>query len=302
MTLLVRGIRCTYPSGVRALDDVSIDVAPGMFGLLGPNGAGKSTLMRIVVTLQRPDAGTVTLDGRDALAHPAAVRASLGYLPQDFGFHANVPVQETLAHFAALKGYAEAGVRRDVVESLLQRVNLWEARHRVNAALSGGMRQRLGVAIALCGDPRLLVLDEPTAGLDPAERHRLYEVLAACGDRSIVLLSTHLVEDVHALCPAMAIIDQGRVVAQGAPDDLVREFRGRLWRRVVASDGVASGPADDALAALRRAHRVIAVRRQGARQVAHIVADAPPDALSVAVEPSLEDAYFARVGARADEG
>ena len=163
MALQLRDIRCTYASGVRALDGVSLDVPPGMFGLLGPNGAGKSTLMRIVVTLQRPDAGQVTLDGVDVLANPGAVRASLGYLPQEFGFHANVPVQDTLAHFATLKGYGDPPERRAVVESLLRRVNLWEARDLVTGALSGGMRQRLGVAIALCGDPRLLVLDEPTA-------------------------------------------------------------------------------------------------------------------------------------------
>jgi len=293
MTLTLRDVACTYPSGVRALDGVSLTVPRGMFGLLGPNGAGKSTLMRIVVTLQRPDRGSIALDGTDVLAEPERVRASLGYLPQDFGFHPNVPVQETLAHFAALKGYGDPGERRDVVSALLQRVNLWAARDRPAGALSGGMRQRLGVAIALCGAPRLLVLDEPTAGLDPAERHRLYDVLAECGDAAVVLLSTHLVEDVHALCPALAIIDRGRVVAQGAPEALVAELRGRLWHRPVAPG---------AIERLRGAHQVIAVRRHGARQVAHLVADRAPDAQSVPAEPTLEDAYFARVGARAEEG
>jgi ABC-type multidrug transport system ATPase subunit len=264
-----------------------------MFGLLGPNGAGKSTLMRIIVTLQRPDRGSITLDGFDALADPARVRASLGYLPQDFGFHPNVPVQETLAHFAALKGYGDSGERRDVVAALLQRVNLWAARDRPAGALSGGMRQRLGVAIALCGAPRLLVLDEPTAGLDPAERHRLYDVLAECGDAAVVLLSTHLVEDVHALCPALAIIDQGRMVAQGAPEELVAALRGRLWHRPVAP-----GEIDG----LRASHEVIALRRHGARQVAHLLAERAPDTESIPAEPTLEDAYFARVGARAEEG
>lgn len=293
MSLVLRDVSCTYPSGVRALDGVSLDVPPGMFGLLGPNGAGKSTLMRIIVTLQRPGTGSVMVDGIDALADAAAVRASLGYLPQDFGFHPNVSVQETLDHFAALKGFAGRRERRDVVEALLQRVNLWNARARAAGTLSGGMRQRLGVAIALCGAPRLLVLDEPTAGLDPAERHRLYDILAECGDRAVVLLSTHLVEDVHALCPAMAIIDQGRVVARGAPADLVAGLRGRLWERMVAAGEEA---------ALRAAHQVIALRRQGARQVAHILAERRPDADSVPTEPTLEDAYFARVGPRAAEG
>ncbi len=293
MSLVIRDIRCTYPSGLRALDGVSLDVPRGMFGLLGPNGAGKSTLMRIVVTLQRPDAGIVTLDGYDALAEPARVRASLGYLPQDFGFHPNVPVRETLAHFATLKGHVDAGERRAVVDALLQRVNLWPERARAAGALSGGMRQRLGVAIALCGAPRLLVLDEPTAGLDPAERHRLYDVLAACGEEAVVLLSTHLVEDVHALCPAMAIIDRGRVVARGAPDDLIAPLRGRLWHRVLAAGETDSGG---------DAARWITVRRRGAQQVAHIVADGAPDAASIAAEPTLEDAYFAHVGRAGGEG
>lgn len=222
MTLDIHEISCTYPSGVRALDGVSLTVPRGIFGLLGPNGAGKSTLMRMVVTLQRPDRGTITFDGIDAVANPAAVRASLGYLPQDFGFHPNVRVHETLDHFAALKGFMEAPERREVVDALLQRVNLWEARHRACGTLSGGMRQRLGVAIALCGAPRLIVLDEPTAGLDPGERHRLYDVLAECGDRAVVLLSTHLVEDVRSICPTMAIIDRGRVVAHGVAADVMR--------------------------------------------------------------------------------
>jgi len=292
VTLQLRGVSCTYASGVRALDGVSLDIPPGMFGLLGPNGAGKSTLMRIVVTLQRPDAGTVLLDGLDAQHDPSAIRASLGYLPQDFGFHANVPVQETLAHFAALKGY-DGTARRDVVAQLLQRVNLWEARQRPAGTLSGGMRQRLGVAIALCGEPRLLVLDEPTAGLDPGERHRLYDILAECGDRAVVVLSTHLVEDVHALCPALAILDRGRVVAQGSPDVLIEALAGRLWHRQVQSD--------DEVAMLRRDHMIIAVRRRGARRVVHLVADVAPDARCVPAEPTLEDAYFATVGPRADD-
>ncbi|MFP5355675.1 MAG: ATP-binding cassette domain-containing protein, partial [Gemmatimonadota bacterium] len=274
-------------------DGVSLEVPPGMFGLLGPNGAGKSTLMRIIVTLQRPGTGTVLVDGIDVLANPAAVRASLGYLPQDFGFHPNVPVQETLDHFAALKGFADRRERHDVVDALLHRVNLWDARSRAAGTLSGGMRQRLGVAIALCGTPRLLVLDEPTAGLDPAERHRLYDILAECGDRAMVLLSTHIVEDVNALCPAMAIIDQGRVVACGAPGDLVAGLRGRLWQRSVAAGDETT---------LRGAHQVIALRRQGAQQVARILAEYRPDADSVPVEPTLEDAYFARLGPRAVEG
>ena len=284
MALALRSLRVTYPGGHVALDDVSLDVPAGLFGLLGPNGAGKSTLMRVVATLQRPDAGTVTLDGRDALADPAAVRRRLGYLPQDFGFPPNVPVQELLAHFAALEGYAPRATRAAVVADLLQRVNLWEARARPAGALSGGMRQRLGLAIALCGDPALLILDEPTAGLDPAERHRLYDLLAACGERATVLLSTHLVEDVQALCPAMAILHCGRLVAAGAPGALVAPLRGRLWERPLG-DGEGQGDA----------HALLRVRRRGGQRVASLLADAPPDARCTTAEPTLEDAYFAYV-------
>ncbi len=230
MALVLHEVTCRYPGGVRALDGVSLAVPRGLFGLLGPNGAGKSTLMRIVVTLQRPDHGRVTFGDIDVLADPMAVRASLGYLPQDFGFHPNVPVQETLDHFAALKGFVAPGERREVVEALLARVNLWEARSRSCGALSGGMRQRLGVAIALCGAPRLLVLDEPTAGLDPGERHRLYDLLAECAENSVVLLSTHLVEDVQATCPRMAVLEGGRVTAQGAPMEVLAALP-REWTR-----------------------------------------------------------------------
>lgn len=292
MPLVVRNVSCTYPSGLKALDDVSLDVERGLFGLLGPNGAGKSTLMRIIATLQRPDRGSVTVDDIDALVESTRVRASLGYLPQDFGFHPNVPVEETLGHFATLKGYTERDERRAVVDALLERVNLSSSRRRLAGALSGGMRQRLGVAIALCGAPRLLVLDEPTAGLDPAERHRLYDVLAACGEGAVVLLSTHLVEDVYALCPAMAIIDRGRVVARGTPDSLVVPLRGRLWHRPVAP-GERASPRDG--------ERWIAVRRRGAQPVAYIVADHRPDGACVAAEPTLEDAYFALVANAATE-
>jgi len=291
--LVVRGVSCTYPPGLKALDDVSLDLAHGLFGLLGPNGAGKSTLMRIIATLQRPDRGAISVDGVDALTDPARVRASLGYLPQDFGFHPNVPVEETLEHFATLKGYTERGERRAVVDALLERVNLTSSRRRLAGALSGGMRQRLGVAIALCGAPRLLVLDEPTAGLDPGERHRLYDVLAACGEDAVVLLSTHLVEDVYALCPAMAIIDRGRVVARGTPDSLVAPLRGRLWHRPVAPGETASPTEGE---------RWITVRRRGAQPVAHIVADRAPDGPSVPAEPTLEDAYFAIVNNADAEG
>ena len=291
MHLAVAEVSKRYPSGILALDGVSLDVAPGMFGLLGPNGAGKSTLMRVIATLLRPDAGSVRFGDVDVLADPMAMRATLGYLPQEFGLYPNIPVGETLEHFVALKGYPHPARRRDVADALLQRTNLTEQRNTLVGSLSGGMRQRLGVAIALAGRPRLLILDEPTAGLDPAERHRLYDLLAEVGDGVTVILSTHIVEDVRELCTALALIDRGRVVLRGDPEALVRELRGRLWRRPLEP-----GEADS----VRARHRVISTRRVAGRPVAHIVADHPPDAASTLLEPTLEDAYFLRVGAGAD--
>ena len=292
MRLVVDGVCKRYPSGALALDDVSLDVPPGMFGLLGPNGAGKSTLMRVIATLLPPDSGSVRYGDVDALSEPAAMRAALGYLPQEFGLYPNIPVQETLEHFVALKGHPRPAERREVAAALLHRTNLTGQRASLVGALSGGMRQRLGVAIALAGSPRLLILDEPTAGLDPAERHRLYDLLADVGDGVTVVLSTHIVEDVRELCTALALIDRGRVVMRGAPDEIVGELRGRLWRRVLEP-----GEAES----VRARHHVISLRRVAGRPVAHIVADHRPDAASTLAEPSLEDAYFLCLGEAADE-
>jgi ABC-2 type transport system ATP-binding protein len=290
MSLVVAGVSKRYQSGVLALDDVSLEVRTGMFGLLGPNGAGKSTLMRVIATLLPPDAGQVRLGEIDALRNPAAMRAQLGYLPQEFGLYPNVPVQETLEHFVALKGFAERRERKEHAAALLERTNLLAQRALPVSTLSGGMRQRLGVAIALAGRPRLLVLDEPTAGLDPAERHRLYDLLSAIGDDVVVILSTHIVEDVRELCTSLALIDQGHVVLHGDPEAIVGELRGRLWRRELSRGDKAR---------LSAKHHIISMRRLAGRPVAHIVSDAPPDERATSVEPTLEDAYFFRVGDRA---
>ncbi|HET6362890.1 MAG TPA: ABC transporter ATP-binding protein, partial [Gemmatimonadota bacterium] len=217
MHLTIRDLSKSYPNGTRALNDVSLDIPKGMFGLLGRNGAGKSTLMRIIATLQEPDEGTITLGDLDVLRQKSEVRKTLGYLPQSFGFHSKAKAQRLLEHFAVLKGIGEPGIRRDVVEALLQQTNLWEVRGEKLGTFSGGMRQRFGVAVALLGNPRLIIVDEPTAGLDPEERVRFLNLLSQIGEDSVVILSTHIVEDVEELCSRMAIIDQGEILLEAEP-------------------------------------------------------------------------------------
>lgn len=282
--LVLTDVSKAFAGGITALRGVSLDIGPGMFGLLGPNGAGKSTLMRVIATLLQPDTGSVRWSDIDVLANPAAVRAHLGYLPQEFGLYPNVPVQDTLSHFAALKGISP-GDREGVVAALLERTNLLDVRHRAAGTLSGGMRQRLGVAITLAGDPQLLILDEPTAGLDPAERWRLYDLLAEIADQRVVLLSTHLVDDVRALCREMAVMRQGRVVARGVPALMVKELRGKVWSRPWR-DGDTLGD------------HVMFVRRDAGMRMTRLFAEAQP-AGAVAVEPDLEDVYFSLVGSQA---
>ncbi len=283
MQLQIRGVSKTYDNGVRALDNVSLTIAAGMYGLLGPNGAGKSTLMRIVATLQEPDEGTIHLGDIDVVAEKARTREVLGYLPQDFGLYPRVTAEALLTHFAVLEGIAERGARRDVVESLLRQTNLWEVRKAKLGTYSGGMRQRFGIAIALLGDPRLLIVDEPTAGLDPSERVRFLNLLSELGQRSVVVLSTHIVEDVSELCTRMAIIHEGRILLEAEPLRAVEELNGRIWRRVVRTDE---------LDALAREHAVISTRLLAGRTIAHVFAEASPGAEFEAVQPDLKDVYF----------
>jgi ABC-2 type transport system ATP-binding protein len=281
--LSIRDLTHVYANGTRALDDVSLDVAKGMFGLLGPNGAGKSTLMRSVATLQTPTSGSIRFGDIDVLAQPEALRRTLGYLPQDFGVYPRVSAYDMLDHMAVLKGVAEAKARRETVESLLNQTNLWAVRKKALAGFSGGMRQRFGIAQALIGDPGLIIVDEPTAGLDPEERNRFLNLLAEIGENVVVILSTHIVEDVADLCPAMAIIVDGRIVRQGAPTDLMASLKGRIWMKTI----------DKAeLEAARTRHEVISTRLFAGRTVIHIASDTDPGQGFAPVTGGLEDVYF----------
>jgi ABC-type multidrug transport system ATPase subunit len=281
--LTIRGLSKTYPNGTQALKDVSLDIPPGMFGLLGRNGAGKSTLMRILATLQEPDAGTATLGTVDVVREKDRVRETLGYLPQSFGFHPRVSAERLLEHFAVLKGLVEGGVRRDVVDALLRRTNLWDVRRHRVGTFSGGMRQRLGVAVALLGSPKLIIVDEPTAGLDPEERVRFLNLLGEIGEDSVVILSTHIVEDVEELCSRLAIIDRGEILLAAEPARAIEELRGRIWRRSVSRDE---------LPALERELPVISTKLLAGRTIAHVYADASPGAAFEPVAPDLKDVYF----------
>lgn len=283
MHLRIRNISKTYPNGVRALADVSLTIPPGMFGLLGPNGAGKSTLMRMIATLQDPDGGTIELGELDVLRQKEEVRKTLGYLPQEFGVYPNVSAENLLDHFALLKGVSSRRARKEVVEALLRQTNLWEVRKQKLGGYSGGMRQRFGVAVALLGNPKLLIVDEPTAGLDPAERVRFLNLLSELGENSVVLLSTHIVEDVSDLCTRMAIIDQGKILLEAEPLRAVDDLRGRIWRRVISKEE---------LPALERAHAVISTKLLAGRTVVRVYSDAAPGPGFEPAEPGLEDVYF----------
>lgn len=281
--LAARGISVAYPGGVRALDDVAIEVSRGaVFGLLGPNGAGKSTLLRVLATLQQPDVGSVTLAGIDAIADPERARAHLGFLPQEFGFPAALTPLELLDHFALLKGFARASERRDAVHSMLERLSLWSVRTRAVNALSGGMRQRLGLAVALIGAPDVLIVDEPTVALDPAERHRVHDLLMELAETRAVVLSTHLVADVDALCHATMILHRGRVVRLGSPQELRAALRGRVYRARLAR-GEAVGA--------RAAQRVVREFLVAGDVEMTVMADAPPDNRFHAAEPTLDDVF-----------
>ena len=281
--LEIAGLTHVYGNGTRALDGVSLSVPMGMFGLLGPNGAGKSTLMRTVATLQTPTSGTIRFDDIDVIAEPERLRRTLGYLPQDFGVYPRVSAYDMLDHMAVLKGIGSAADRRATVEGLLHQVNLWGVRKKALAGFSGGMRQRFGIAQALIGNPRLIIVDEPTAGLDPEERNRFLNLLGEIGDNVVVILSTHIVEDVADLCPRMAVLAGGRILLEGAPLELIEGTRGRIWQKTIARDE---------MEAYRERYRVISTRLFAGRTVIHVMADAHPGDGFAPVAGGLEDVYF----------
>ena len=286
MELQIRDLSKTYGNGVHALNGVTLTIPRGMYGLLGPNGAGKSTLMRTLATLQEPDSGSVRLGELDVLRNKDEMRRTLGYLQQEFGVYPNVRAERLLEHFAVLKGIPR-GARKEVVEALLRQTNLWDVRREKLGGFSGGMRQRFGVAVALLGNPKLIIVDEPTAGLDPAERVRFLNLLSELGENSIVILSTHIVEDVVELCSRMAIIDRGEILLEAEPLRSVAELRGRIWRRIVSRDE---------LAEVERRHAVISTRLLAGRTVVHVYGDSSPGADFEPVEPGLEDVYFSVMG------
>ncbi len=284
MTMLtIRGLTKTYANGTRALDNVDLEIPRGMFGLLGPNGAGKSTLMRTIATLQRPDQGSVQFEDIDVLADPDSARGILGYLPQEFGVYPRVSAEALLNHLAILKGLTDKAERRECVHALLHQTNLWDVHKKAVAGFSGGMRQRFGVAQALLGSPRLLIVDEPTAGLDPAERQRFLDLICEVGEQVAVIFSTHLVDDVRELCPNMAILDQGRVLMTGKPEECIASLAGHVWSR---------GCERDELAELRSQHRVISTKRRAGKVRVHVHSEGAPEGFE-AVQPDLEDVYFA---------
>jgi ABC-2 type transport system ATP-binding protein len=278
----------TYSNGVRALDNVSLDIPNGMFGLLGPNGAGKSSLMRTIATLQEADSGSIRFNGIDVLKDKDAVRRQLGYLPQDFGVYPKVSAEDLLNHFAVLKGLTARGQRKDVVEGLLHQVNLWDARKRGLGGFSGGMRQRFGIAQALIGDPKLVIVDEPTAGLDPEERNRFLNLLSEIGESVVVILSTHIVEDVTDLCPNMAIINKGQVLLTGKPLDAIAALNERVWSATVAKPQ---------LAEYQGRFNVLSTRLVGGQPVIHVYSEDQPEAGFHKIDPDLEDVYFQRLRA-----
>jgi ABC-2 type transport system ATP-binding protein len=284
--LTITDLSHIYPNGVKAISNLSLTIPKGMFGLLGPNGAGKSTLMRSIATLQTPTRGTIQFGDIDVLKQPTRLRAQLGYLPQEFGVYPRVSALQLLDHFARLKGFSKAKERLEMIEGLLSQVNLWEARKKAVASFSGGMRQRFGIAQALIGDPKLLIVDEPTAGLDPEERARFLNLLAGLSDEAAIILSTHIVEDVSDLCPNMAIMAGGRIVLEGNTSELIGRLDGIVWRKVVSRTEVAEHQSQ---------YRVIATRLFAGETVLHVLSETDPANGFLPLQQGLEELYMATI-------
>jgi ABC-2 type transport system ATP-binding protein len=291
VALTIEGLSKTYPNGVRALKNLSLSIGNNMFGLLGPNGAGKSTLMRTVATLQDPDTGYINLDGIDVLKQKDQVRRILGYLPQEFGVYPKISALDMLHHLAVMKGMTSSAERKDVVDALLQQTNLWDIRKKALSTFSGGMQQRFGIAQALLGNPRLIIVDEPTAGLDPTERNRFLNLLSSVGSDRTVILSTHIVDDVRQLCPRMAIIASGELLLEGAPNDTLAALNERIWSKVVASDAE--------LRSVERELHVISTHLVGGQHELRVYSESFPGDGFRAVDSSLEDVYFLNLSQQA---
>ena len=284
MSLEIRGISKRYPNGVQALNNLSLSIGNNMFGLLGPNGAGKSTLMRTIATLQDPDSGQILLNGLDVVANKDAVRRQLGYLPQEFGVYPRISALDMLHHLAVMKGISKSSERKEIVDALLRQTNLWDARKKALSTYSGGMKQRFGIAQALLANPKLIIVDEPTAGLDPAERNRFLNLLSSLARDVIVILSTHIVEDVRELCPRMAIISNGEVVLEGAPDEALERLTNCIWSIVVHSE--------EEFAAVSAQYKVVSTKLQGGAHELRIHSETAPGDGFRQVDPALEDVYF----------
>lgn len=284
MELKISSLSKTYSNGVNALQNVNLTISTGMYGLLGPNGAGKSTLMRTLATLQEADSGTVMLGDLDVLKEKLEVRKILGYLPQEFGVYPKVSAYDMLEHIAILKGITHQ--RKEMVHALLKRVNLWDVRKKALGGFSGGMKQRFGIAQALLGDPKLIIVDEPTAGLDPGERNRFYNLLSEIGEQVIVILSTHIVDDVKELCSQMAIIDKGRVLFEGSPSDALASIKGKIWSRDVSKQE---------LPAFTEKYPVISTRMVAGKPLAHVFSESAPDTSFESIQPDLEDVFFTHI-------
>ena len=286
MNLTITNLSKTYSNGVRALNDVSLEIPTGMFGLLGPNGAGKSSLMRTIATLQDPDTGSITLGDLDVLKEKDEVRKILGYLPQEFGVYPKINAEVLLDHLAVLKGVTNKKQRKELVDTLLNKTNLWKARKKNLGGYSGGMKQRFGIAQALLSNPKLIIVDEPTAGLDPAERNRFLNLLSELGENTVVILSTHIVDDVKELCTQMAIINQGEVLLQGNPLQSIEDINGKVWKKTVDK-----GELDDHKAQ----YHVISDRLIAGKPEIHVFSDTQPDPSFESVEADLEDVYFSKI-------
>ncbi|MCJ8275106.1 MAG: ABC transporter ATP-binding protein [Psychrosphaera sp.] len=281
--LTIKNLSKTYENGVKALNNVNLSIEKGMFGLLGPNGAGKSSLMRTIATLQEADDGQIVFDGKNAFDDPQTIRRRLGYLPQDFGVYPKISAFKLLDHMAILKGLLNKGERHEQVNALLQQTNLFEQKNKAVSTFSGGMRQRFGIAQALLGDPKLVIVDEPTAGLDPEERNRFHNLLSEIGENVVVILSTHIVEDVLDLCPNMAIMAQGSVLLEGKPVELINQLNGKIWRATIEKSALVEYQAN---------HKVISTHLFAGQTQIHVLADQSPGAGFEVLQPGLEDVYF----------